>query len=161
MAGARVQVMRYRTVQGMRQLAPAGGGDGTDDTGAFRIYGLTPGDYYVTAVPQMVMFADESSDATGYAPTYYPGTGNVAEAQRVSVTVGQELTNIGFALLPTKAVRLTGTVIDSKGERIQTGFVMLQDTSEMAGGMFMVAVLGAGPLSFLVNVPGVGTQYTR
>jgi protocatechuate 3,4-dioxygenase beta subunit len=135
-AGARVSAMRYRTIQGTRQLGPVGG-DSTDDTGAFRLYGLTPGDYFVTAIPQMGMFADESSDTTSYAPTYYPGTGNVAEAQRVSLNVGQEVTNIIFALLPTKAVRITGTVIDSKGERVSNAFVMVQDASETAGGMFM------------------------
>jgi protocatechuate 3,4-dioxygenase beta subunit len=135
-AGARVQAMRYRTMQGTRQLMPVNT-DSTDDTGAFRIYGLTPGDYYVTAVPQMGMFADESSDTTSYAPTYYPGTANVAEAQKIAVNVAQEVTNLTFALLPTRAVRITGTVVDSKGERVANAFVMLQDASEAAGGMFM------------------------
>ncbi|MGH9374278.1 MAG: MSCRAMM family protein, partial [Vicinamibacterales bacterium] len=101
-AGARVQAMRYRSMQGTRQLMPLGG-DNTDDTGAFRLYGLTPGDYYVTAMPQMGMFAEDSSDTTGYAPTYYPGTGNVSEAQRVTVAVAQELNNVTFALTPTRA----------------------------------------------------------
>lgn len=135
-AGARVQAMRYRTMQGARQLMPTGG-DNTDDTGAFRLYGLTPGDYYVTAHPQMGMFANDSSDTTGYAATYYPGTGNVAEAQRVNVTVGQEVMGISFALTPTRTVRITGTVIDSKGGRLSNGFVMLQDASEGMGAMFM------------------------
>jgi protocatechuate 3,4-dioxygenase beta subunit len=135
-AGARVQTMRYRAMQGTRQLMPTGPGDSTDDTGAFRLYGLMPGDYYITAVAQMGMFADDSNDTTGYAPTYYPGTGNVAEAQRVSVGVGQEVSNVTFALLATRTVRITGTVIDSKGERVANAFVMLQDT-EAAGGMFM------------------------
>jgi hypothetical protein len=136
-AGARVSAMRYRSIQGVRQLTPSGQ-DSTDDTGAFRLFGLVPGDYYVTAVAQGTMFMmEESSDTTGYAPTYYPGTGNVAEAQRVSVTVGQEVANITFALTPTRAVRITGTVTDSKGERVANGFVMLQDTSTSGGGMFM------------------------
>lgn len=136
-AGARVQAMRHQAMQGTRQLMGVGG-DGTDDTGAFRIYGLMPGDYYISALAsQMGMFAEETNDTTGYAPTYYPGTGNVAEAQRVTVAVGQEVTNVTFPLLATKVVRITGTVIDSKGERITNGFVTLQDASEAAGGMFM------------------------
>jgi hypothetical protein len=135
-AGTRVQAMRYQTVQGARQLMPAGN-DQTDDTGSYRLYGLTPGDYYITAVAQMGMFADDTNDATGYAPTYFPGTSNVAEAQRVTVGVGQEVTNVTFALLATRAVRVTGTVMDSKGEPITNGVVMLQDASETAQGMFM------------------------
>lgn len=136
-AGTRVQAMRYRTMQGNRQLMGVGN-DNTDDTGAFRLYGLTPGDYYISAVPQMGMFMEETSDTTGYAPTYYPGTGNVAEAQRVSIAVGQEMTGITFALLPTRAVRVTGSVIDSKGERLANGFVRMQDAAEGAAGMFMM-----------------------
>jgi hypothetical protein len=80
---------------------------------------------------------EDSSDTTGYAPTYYPGTGNVSEAQRVTVAVGQELNNVTFALTPTRAVRITGSVIDSKGERLSNGFIMLQDSSEAGRGMFM------------------------
>jgi hypothetical protein len=136
-AGARVQAMRYRTVQGARQLG-AMNGDSTDDTGAFRVYGLQPGDYYITAYPQMGMFGgEESNDPTTYAPTYFPGTANVAEAQRVTVAVGQDVTNVTFSLLATKAVRVTGTVTDSKGERVANGFVMMQEVSEMSRGMFM------------------------
>jgi hypothetical protein len=136
-AGARVSAMRYRSVQGVRQLMPVGQ-DSTDDTGAFRLFALVPGEYYVTAMAQGSMFMmEDSSDTTGYAPTYYPGTGNVSEAQRVAVTVGQEVANITFALTPTRAVRVTGTVTDSTGERVANGFVMLQDTSMSGGGMFM------------------------
>jgi hypothetical protein len=115
----------------------------------------------VSAIPQMGMFADESSDTTGYAPTYYPGTTNVAEAQRISVEVAQELTNISFALLPTRTVRITGTVIDSKGERLQAGFVMLQETSEGRGrrpggrvrpdGSFTISNVTPGNYTLIVN----------
>ena len=138
-ANARVMVMRYQSFQGTRRLVPTGFGDETDDTGAYRLYGLAPGDYYVSATLRAQGFADDSSDTTGYAPTYYPGTGNMAEAGRVTVPLGQEVQNISFALLPTKAVRVTGTVADSKGEPVTNGFVMLQESAESApGGMMMM-----------------------
>ncbi len=44
-AGARLQVMRYSMVQGTRRLMPTGIADQSDDTGTFRLFGLTPGDY--------------------------------------------------------------------------------------------------------------------
>jgi hypothetical protein len=134
-AGARVQSVRFRSIQGARQLMPFGQ-DQTDDTGAFRLYGLTPGDYYISAIPQGGMFSDESNDTTGYAPTYYPATTNVAEAQRVSVAVGEEVSGISIALQATRAVRITGTVSNSKGDRIDNAFIMMMDASEAAGGMF-------------------------
>jgi protocatechuate 3,4-dioxygenase beta subunit len=47
--GTMVRVMTYRNQQGNRQLVPVGNGQ-TDDRGEFRIWGLNPGDYYVSAV---------------------------------------------------------------------------------------------------------------
>ena len=41
---------------------------------------------------------DDSDDRSGYAPTYYPGTPNVAEAQRVTVGLGQVINDINIAL---------------------------------------------------------------
>src|SRR3982751_2649087 len=43
-----VTVQRYQYVRGERQLTPAGG-DQTDDRGQYRVFGLPPGDYYVSA----------------------------------------------------------------------------------------------------------------
>jgi len=168
-AGARVMVMRYQSFQGSRRLAPTSFGDESDDTGAYRIYGLAPGEYYVSAVLRMQGFADASSDTTGYAPTYYPGTGNVAEAQRVTVPLGQEVTNISFALLPTKTVRITGTVITSEGGPLSNGFVMLQESLESSAmgmmmsrsgarvrpdGSFTIANVSPGSYTLVVQTPG-------
>ena len=48
MPGAAVRVMRYQYLQGERRLTPAGSGQ-TDDRGQYRVWGLMPGDYYVSA----------------------------------------------------------------------------------------------------------------
>ena len=47
--GAGVRVMRYEYAQGTRQLVPVGTAQ-SDDLGGYRVWGLTPGDYYVSAV---------------------------------------------------------------------------------------------------------------
>jgi hypothetical protein len=47
-AGAIVQAMRYRYREGKRELMPAGM-DRSDDQGEYRIFGLAPGQYYVSA----------------------------------------------------------------------------------------------------------------
>jgi len=49
MPGVMVRVMRYQYLQGDRRLTPAGTGQ-TDDKGGYRVWGLMPGDYYVSAV---------------------------------------------------------------------------------------------------------------
>src|SRR6476660_6447629 len=46
--GVQVNVLRYRFFRGKRQLVPSGG-SGTDDLGDYRIFGLAPGKYYLSA----------------------------------------------------------------------------------------------------------------
>jgi hypothetical protein len=54
--GAQVRVLQYRVVQGERTLAPVPTsnllGEITDDRGAYRIFGLPPGEYIVSATPR-------------------------------------------------------------------------------------------------------------
>src|SRR5471032_2162690 len=124
-ANARVQVLRYQLVQGTRRLTPSGGGAQSDDTGAYRIYGLPPGEYYVSATLRAGNgpFDDQNGDATSYASTYYPGTGNVAEAQRVTLGFGTEQPNVSFALQPVRAVKISGTALNSSGTALAGGAV--------------------------------------
>jgi hypothetical protein len=131
-AGARVQVLRYQMMQGTRRLTPTGIADQSDDTGAFRLFGLTPGDYYVSASVRALRVDDPTIDAAGYAPTYFPGTGNVAEAQRITLGLGQELTNVSFALLPLRTVRVSGRATDSLGQPLSGGVARLSPSDATA-----------------------------
>jgi protocatechuate 3,4-dioxygenase beta subunit len=47
-ANAQVQAMRYRYTQGRKQLQPFGGSS-TNDLGEYRMFGLAPGRYYLSA----------------------------------------------------------------------------------------------------------------
>ena len=116
--GARVQVLRSQVQQGRRRLVPTANGAQTDDTGAFRVFGLAPGEYYVAASLQAAP-ADSSTNPVSYAPTYFPGTGNIADAQRITLTLGTEQSGINFVLQPVRAVRVSGTVVDSNGAPTQ------------------------------------------
>ncbi len=136
-ANARVQVLRYQMVQGTRRLTPSGGGDQSDDTGAYRIYGLPPGDYYVSATLRgnnNGPLDDQGGDTTSYASTYYPGTGNVAEAQRVTLGIGQEQPNVNFALQPVRTVKISGMALDSNGVALANGMVSLMPADADTGG---------------------------
>lgn len=123
-AGARVQVLRYQLQQGLRRLMPVGTGNQTDDTGAFRVFGLPPGDYFVSATLRAGPGANDS-DSASYAPTYYPGTGSLGEAQRVTLTIGQELGNLNFALLPVRTVRVSGVALNAAGDSLSGGVIGL------------------------------------
>ena len=140
-ANARVQVLRYQMVQGTRRLTPAGGADQSDDTGAYRIYGLAPGDYYVSATLRAnnLPFEDLDGVDTSYASTYYPGTGNVAEAQRITLGIGQEQPSVNFALQAVHTVKISGLAFDSTGAPLVSGAVSLMPADAPGGA---VAVFG-------------------
>lgn len=122
-ANARVQVLRSRMVEGRRRLTQVGNSDETDDTGAFRLYGLAPGDYFVAATLRAAP-QDSSPDRAGYAPTYFPGTGSAGEAQRVRLGLGEEQ-SVSFSLLPVRTVRISGTVVSAAGAAPSGGAVAL------------------------------------
>jgi hypothetical protein len=139
LTGAQVSVLRYAYVNGTRQLRPAGQGSRTDDLGAFRVFGLPPGEYYVTATlrddrgPRQM--ADDDAPSSGYAPTYYPGTTSAAEAQRVTVNLGEELNGVAFGLTMVPLARVSGRVVGPAGAT-PTGpiLAMPDDAVRVTGG---------------------------
>jgi hypothetical protein len=64
-----------------------------------------------------------SNSNAGYAPTYFPGTANGAEAQRIPLAAGQEAQNTDFALLPSRLAKITGTVISSEGKPVEGSMI--------------------------------------
>lgn len=158
-AGARVQALRYQLSQGTRRLTPTGMFAQTDDTGGFRLYGLMPGEYYVSALLRALP-ADDTTDSTGYAPTYYPGTGSVTEAQPVALGVSEEA-SITFALLAVRTARVSGSVVTSTGLPLANGMVTLlaPDAAGAAPMMFGTGNRIRGDGSFVLSnvAPGAYT----
>ncbi len=110
LGGLQVRVYRATMEQGMRRLKGVGLADQTDDTGAFRVYGLPPGDYYVAASLRVAPI--DSVVETTYAPTYFPGTSDLSEAQRIKLGLGAEATAT-FQLLSMRTTRISGVVLTS------------------------------------------------
>lgn len=85
----------------------------TDDTGAFRVWGLAPGDYLVGARPNRFVAdtpRDEETRRQGYAATYFPGTPNLSSARAVRVEPGRETNGVSFALVTVPLATLRGSV---------------------------------------------------
>jgi protocatechuate 3,4-dioxygenase beta subunit len=147
LANAMVTALRYGYAAGAKRLMPGGGQnsrDTTDDQGQFRLFGLSPGEYVVSAALRAAGdVTDPSGEATGYPPTYYPGTANVAEAQRVNVAIGQEQNSVSFGLIATRLVRVTGAVIDSQGGPVRNGMVMLAPAGGRLGAGAMMQMTSA------------------
>lgn len=164
-AGATVNALRYRYGPRGRQLMPSNTGQ-TDDRGAFRIYGLPPGDYFVSAVlrsPQQMMFAPgTSAPLEGYAPTFYPGTPNAAEATRITVRAAQETTNISMALVSARMARISGRAVNSRGAPIVQGMIMAMPSDRMSLGMMTPSMTAAdGTFQLTGLAPGNYTLTLR
>ena len=142
-SGTQVMALRYAFTGGSRRLAPAGGegaNDRTDDQGGFRLFGLPPGDYYVSAVNRSGMMMMNTSinntEAEGFAPTYYPGTPNLGEATRIPLRSGQEMTGANFAMTVARMARVRGRVLNSRGEPAQT-MLMLAPADPSQSALYM------------------------
>jgi Carboxypeptidase regulatory-like domain len=145
--GVTVMPMRYRTINGERQLVGMGGRPATsDDTGTFRLYGLAPGTYYVSArADEMGRMGPAVTDAsvTGFAPTFYPGTPVAAEAQPIEVVAGAEIV-ADISLVAARLTSVSGVVVDPAGTRATGGFVMTMQGSRR--GMGFGGGGGGGPI---------------
>ena len=158
-ASAFVRAVRYRYVDGQRQLTPlaegleglltGGGGAVTDDLGQYRLYGLAPGEYYVSALFNP---PGESANRTGYPPSFYPGTTTAADAQRVAVRIAQETQNVSFNLAPTRYAVVAGSVIGSAGTPVRAS-VALTSTELTAGSPVAPTVAAADGTFAIENVP--------
>ena len=152
-ADAQVAPMRSVNQGGRRRMMPSGRMSMTNDIGEFRIFGLPPGQYFISATLRggMMMMNAQSDDRSGYAPTYFPGTPNAAEAQRLNVGIGQTLTDINIALLPTRTARVSGTAVDSQGRPLSNGMVMATQRNGMMGFMMNAGGMIRPDGSFTVN----------
>ena len=85
-------------------------------------------------------------EQTGYAPTYYPGTATLSDAQRITVGLGEELSSISFSMTLAKLARISGTVVDSRGQLLARGVVTIRPSrggpTFLRGGMNAGAVNG-------------------
>jgi hypothetical protein len=140
--GMRVQVLRVRTEGGRRRLLAVGAGDQTDDTGAYRVYGLPPGEYYVAASTGPIDAVKRDP------PVYYPGTMNFAEAQPISLGAGGEASADLQIVETIRAATVSGVVLNSSGAPAPGAMVsMSSDTLSLTPGTQGVLMLraDAGP----------------
>jgi Carboxypeptidase regulatory-like domain len=111
-----VMAMRYQMMQGTRRLTPANSRQ-TNDLGEFRLFGLAPGQYFLTATRRNNQpGANDAGEV--YAATYYPGTASVAGAQSLTIAQGQTMSGMNMMLLAVRPVRVSGTVTSASGQSL-------------------------------------------
>jgi hypothetical protein len=143
MPGITVRVLREQYDQGRRRLVPAGTGQ-TDDRGQYRVWGLMPGTYYVSATAREFGMGGarggsppggrfgaptdasptDSPDSVAYAPTYFPGIGSVEDATPIVLGISQELLDVSFGLQLVRTVRVSGQVTGPSGVPTSTNVLL-------------------------------------
>ena len=164
-ANSNVQALQLRFVNGRRTPLNVGLVSITWDNGEFRLWGLSPGEYLVSASPSgMAGSMVSRSDRVGYAPSYYPNTTNPAEAQRIIVGLGQTLTNITIGLVATRTASVAGIAVDAAGNaahggqvtlapRDSTGLLMLSNGMIRPDGGFVISNVPPGDYVIRANLP--------
>ena len=159
--GSTVRVLRYEYAQGNRRLVPAGTGQ-SDDRGMYRVWGLNPGQYYISAVARnlqlgrrrgqlgargagpiagrgglrgLVLAPDEPApEDSAYAPTYYPGVNSPSDAEAIDVGLSAEVlgVNVTLRLVPTATV--SGRVVAPAGVSLSRASVILTPDAPIGRG---------------------------
>lgn len=146
-----VAAVRSQIVGGVRRLLTSGRIATTDDIGEFRLFAIAPGNYYLSATLRNSNIGLDSDSRSGYAPTYYPGTADIASAQRLTIALGQTITDLTMPLQPVRTARVSGTAVNGEGQAVR-GTVIAVTAS--TGGPMMFATT-PGPIrpdgSFVIN----------
>ena len=116
---AYVQVMRLPRSGGGRPTVRGGGA--TNDLGEFRIPRLEPGRYLLLAQPRRDV--QEGGPATQPTPTFYPGVSTREQALPITVDRSASVTGVDLMLVDGTMSRVTGTLADSNGRVLSSGFV--------------------------------------
>ncbi|MGD0577513.1 MAG: carboxypeptidase-like regulatory domain-containing protein, partial [Bryobacteraceae bacterium] len=110
---ASVQALRRQFARGKLGWAPWRYAQ-TDDKGRFRLFGVVPGRYLVSASKQFETIplvntadpAEEQNNRLGYATTYAPGTALRHEAREIEVGPGQTVEGVEIPMQVIRPIKL-------------------------------------------------------
>jgi len=123
---AQVSAMHYMYVRGQRQLM-ANQSRQTNDLGEFRLFGLSPGQYFVQATFRADRFGNAKTKQ-GYVPVYYPGVPDAERAAPITVQGGSEFSGVDISLQPIRALSVKGNVLNAGcGGTAQGAMVFLRE----------------------------------
>jgi hypothetical protein len=101
-------------------MADYGSRGSTNDLGQFRLFNLSPGEYFVVAAPVRPP-TDSPRDLSttrraGFLKTYYPGSQELGDARVILVRSGKDVTNVDFSLASGPLARVAIDALDSHGQ---------------------------------------------
>jgi hypothetical protein len=128
---ARVTLLRADRTN-VSNVTTSGGPTGvTDDVGAFRLFGLAPGEYVLSAAPSSRIVGPplDAGERAQYATTYFPSTTLPGQAEVFTIAAGQTIGDMLITLVPGRSARIMGTAVDSGG-RPMSGQVIATSRGE-------------------------------
>jgi protocatechuate 3,4-dioxygenase beta subunit len=122
-AGATVDALVNRTQNSNEMLFSVASAQ-TDDRGEFRLFGLAPGAYYVSAGDPAFASVSTPKGIQHYSPTYYPGTPRADQARAVTVGAGAP-PRIEFKLQLVPPARVGGQLFPSDAKPLRDGTIIM------------------------------------
>jgi Carboxypeptidase regulatory-like domain len=123
-AGAIVDALITRRDAGANTLLSVASSQ-TDDRGEFRLFGLGPGDYYVSAQDPAFRTISSPNGVQHYSPTYYPGTPLADQAKSIVVAAGGQPPRIEFKIHLVPPARVSGQLVAYDGKPLLSGAVIM------------------------------------
>lgn len=136
-AGALVEALRAVYVENKRTFVTAAQSV-TDDRGHYRLYGLAPGQYYVTGFDPAYANVGDELGQLFYGPTFYPGTVYQDDAVRVTLDPGAPIEGLDFKLKIVRPARLVGK-LSAPGLQLLAGAVNLGPSRNVRSASFAIA----------------------
>ena len=143
--GAVVAIYQRRMQNGKHLLTLAGQPASVDDRGMYRVHGLPPGEYIVSATQlrqdaARVLTSVEvdsvlnggaappplTADGLAYVPVYFPGTPRLDDARPVTLAAGDDRQNIDFQVGRVKLGQVEGTIVVNDLGTYQTVSVLIE-----------------------------------
>ncbi len=158
LVGVVVQALRMRYSADGRFLDLIGNVN-TDDRGQYRIFGLTPGEYIVRAVPIASVTSDIALDgvqpgpAEGYARTFFPAWPSAGQAVPLLVAAAEERLGVDFALPLVPLVHVRGRLVGPNGPVTGAEFTRLDDDGLLRAGDPIASATGPNGQFVLTNIP--------
>jgi hypothetical protein len=134
MQGIRVHAVRDAYTNGKIQLQETDERE-SNDLGEFRLFGLSPGRYLISAEPNMwnrvvgnreFSAADKSGGERGYAKLYYPGVTDSGKASVITVKEGDEIASIDILMKQVTVYRVRGKVVNLLPKPSRRGWSQLE-----------------------------------
>src|SRR5262249_17186512 len=129
----------------------------TDDRGEFRLYGLEPGEYYVSALDPAFRTISSPRGVLHYSPTYYPGTPFADQAKAIAIAATGNAPRVEFRIRLVPPARVSGQLVSYDGKPMLSGAVIMSPLGGQGVPMVPpedITILPDGRFQFGAVVPG-------